>query len=105
VAIRVPIHREADERVLARLCLLSPLLQERRAGSLVLSGGDTALLVCGWLRARGILLRGELEPGMPWGTLVGGVADGIVVCTKPGGFGDDNSLLRVVPLLTTTVAE
>jgi D-threonate/D-erythronate kinase len=98
--VRVPIHLRPDHILLERLALISALLCERRIGSLILTGGDTGLLVCRWLRPQGLVLRGELLPGLPWGTIIGGRADGMVVCTKPGGFGKDDSLVEAVRLLS-----
>ena len=97
--VRVPIHLRPDHILLERLAPISALLRARRIGSLILTGGDTGLLVCRWLRPRALVLRGELLPGLPWGTIVGGHANGLVVCTKPGGFGNDHSLVEAVRLL------
>ncbi|MYA79184.1 MAG: four-carbon acid sugar kinase family protein, partial [Acidobacteriia bacterium] len=38
-------------------------------------------------------------PGIPWGRLEGGLADGTTVVTKSGGFGGPDLLLRVVDSL------
>ncbi len=61
----------------------------RRAspGGLVLCGGDIAVATCRALRADGIILGGEVEPGVPWGRLVGGEYPNLPVITKAGGFG------------------
>ena len=66
---------------------------------MLLTGGDTALLVCRWLRVAGIAIQGEIVPGLAWGRIVGGTADGVLVCTKPGGFGDERSLVESVNVL------
>ena len=63
--------------------------------ALLLTGGDTALLVLRTLGAQSILLRGELEPGIPWGVVQGGLADGRIVITKSGGFGSPDSLSAI----------
>jgi uncharacterized protein YgbK (DUF1537 family) len=62
--------------------------------ALILTGGDTAALVLKSLDASSILLAGELAPGIPWGFVEGGIADGCMVITKSGGFGDRDALLR-----------
>jgi uncharacterized protein YgbK (DUF1537 family) len=62
-------------------------------GSLVLTGGDTAAMVLSALGAESIAVRGEMAPGIPWGMLHGGLADGCVVVTKSGGFGDEHVLV------------
>lgn len=62
-------------------------------GSLVLTGGDTAAMVLRALGADAIDVAGEMSPGIPWGVLRGGLADGCVVMTKSGGFGDEHVLV------------
>lgn len=70
--------------------------KEAGYAGLVLVGGDTAHHVLAGLRARGVLLSGEIERGVPVGTLIGGDADGKAVVTKAGGFGDGETLMRVL---------
>jgi uncharacterized protein YgbK (DUF1537 family) len=55
--------------------------------ALILTGGDTALLAVRALQAHSFILRGEVAPGIPWGIVAGGSADGCAVVTKSGGFG------------------
>ncbi len=62
--------------------------------ALVLTGGETALEVARHLGAAGIRLEGELEPGIPEGTLIGPSPYRVV--TKAGGFGEPDTLVRVV---------
>lgn len=63
--------------------------------ALLLSGGDTARLVCTSIEAQSIAIAGELLPGIPWGVLHGGVCDGQLIITKSGAFGADDTLIRV----------
>ena len=58
-------------------------------------GGDTAQLVCDVLDVQAINLKGEILPGVPWGVLMGGIADGCHISMKSGGFGDELTLERV----------
>lgn len=94
--VRLPIHQRSETEIQCRLTGLNPLLRERRVSGLLLTGGDTALLVARWLRISSITIRGEIVPGLAWGHIVGGLADGLAVCTKPGGFGDERSIARAV---------
>jgi uncharacterized protein YgbK (DUF1537 family) len=64
--------------------------------ALVLSGGDTAAFVLRALDASSILLAGELAPGIPWGIIEGGDANGCVVVTKSGGFGTRDALVNII---------
>jgi uncharacterized protein YgbK (DUF1537 family) len=100
VVVRIPIYLQPDKAILDNLRKLSSHLRTRSIGALLLSGGDTARLICRWLRPRGIELHGEIKPGLPWGRLLGGLADGVAVCTKPGGFGDENGLAEAVEFLS-----
>ncbi len=65
----------------------------------VLSGGDTASLVCAALHANSIRMEGEISDGFPWGTVGGGPAHGVPVATKSGGFGQADALIRAVDFL------
>jgi uncharacterized protein YgbK (DUF1537 family) len=58
--------------------------------ALVLTGGDTAVRVARELGAAGILLEGEMEAGVPIGTLLGPPPYRVI--TKAGGFGDPKTL-------------
>jgi uncharacterized protein YgbK (DUF1537 family) len=65
------------------------------AAALVLSGGDTASLVCRAAGVQRIELCDEIVAGVPRGILQGGEFDGVPVATKSGGFGDRDTLIRV----------
>lgn len=67
---------------------------------LVLTGGDIAAAVLRELRCDMINLGGEVVPGIPWGSLVGGPAHGINVITKAGGFGRDDAFVKAIDFLT-----
>jgi uncharacterized protein YgbK (DUF1537 family) len=73
--------------------------REHELGGLFLTGGETALAVCRALGVTGIDILGELEAGIPWGRLAGGVAPGLQVVTKAGGFGRPDSLVTVLDAL------
>jgi uncharacterized protein YgbK (DUF1537 family) len=73
--------------------------QGRKAAGVIMTGGDTAALVCDALGVRGIRLIREALPGIPYGTLIGGRLDGVPVITKAGGFGDENALALLVDAL------
>lgn len=87
-------HREAVIRALAEATRRR--LEREVPGTLLLTGGETAYAVCRALGASGIALGGELEPGLAVGVLLGGPFDGLSVVTKAGGFGDPETLVRVL---------
>jgi len=67
-----------------------------RPGTLILVGGETAAAVCTALAVAAVRIDGEVEVGMPWGTIIGGAADGATIVTKAGGFGGADALVRFV---------
>ena len=88
-----PARRRATA---ARLAAAARARIERwRPGTLLLTGGETAIAVLKALGAGGLRLAGEIEPGVALGALVGGPFDGLVLVTKAGGFGDAETLVRV----------
>ena len=72
---------------------------------LILTGGDTATFVLQTLNADAIRLAGELAPGVPWGFVEGGEADGCVIVTKSGGFGQQDTLTKASNFLARRVCE
>jgi uncharacterized protein YgbK (DUF1537 family) len=65
------------------------------AAALVLSGGDTASVVCRAAGVQWIELCDEIVPGVPRGILHGGDFDGLSVATKSGGFGDRDAWIQI----------
>lgn len=64
--------------------------------ALVVTGGDTARAVTNALGSQALEVEREAAPGVPICVLQGGRWDGLVVVTKAGGFGEPDTLLRVV---------
>jgi uncharacterized protein YgbK (DUF1537 family) len=90
--LRIPRAGTAPEVIREHVRSASP-------GALVLSGGDTASLVCRALGVGRIEIYREILPGIPIGTLTGGEYDGWPVATKAGGFGENDALIQVADLL------
>lgn len=91
-------YREGQASVAAELLAqMSAWLLDRSAVSgLVMTGGDVARAVCRFLGAGALRVLGEVQPGVPAGTLVGGPHDGLRIVTKAGGFGDDSAILESI---------
>jgi uncharacterized protein YgbK (DUF1537 family) len=68
--------------------------------ALILTGGETALAAVRALDAHSSILHGEIAPGIPWGILQGGPADGRVIITKSGGFGSSTTLSDILATLS-----
>ena len=73
------------------------LSREGLFDALVMTGGSTAVAVARRLGASGIRLDGEVEAGVPVGTLIGPSPYRVV--TKAGGFGNPDTLVRAVEML------
>lgn len=71
--------------------LVLPLIP--RVAGLFCTGGETARAVLNAAGIVGIRLAGEVEPGVPLGTGVGGYAP-IPIITKAGAFGNPEALVR-----------
>jgi D-threonate/D-erythronate kinase len=100
VVVRSPEERVASgESVLGNLTEVAALLSEEGLfEGLVLTGGATAVGVAQRLGAYGIRLEGEVENGVPIGTLIG--PGPYPVVTKAGGFGGPDTLVEVVVALS-----
>ena len=94
--VHVQMHRRPESVLLRNLGFLKPLLRKGRIGNLLLIGGDTALRVCRVIRADAVAIHGEILPGLAWGRIIGGLAHGRPVCTKPGGFGTEMDVAAAV---------
>jgi uncharacterized protein YgbK (DUF1537 family) len=68
------------------------LLRPHEIACCVLTGGDTASMVCRSLEVRSLRLVEEFAPGLPEGIAMGGALDQIPVILKSGGFGKDDVL-------------
>ncbi|CAN5545087.1 four-carbon acid sugar kinase family protein [soil metagenome] len=77
--------------------VVAVLSDEGSFDALVLTGGDTAVHVARRLGAQGILLEGEIEPGVPVGALIGGRSYRVI--TKAGGFGAPETLIHAQEFL------
>ena len=72
------------------------VLAHSAVAGLVMTGGDIARAVCQAVGAMALHVLGEVQVGVPAGTLVGGIADGLRFVTKAGGFGDDLVILQSI---------
>lgn len=75
------------------------LTKDKVPTGLVISGGDMVYALSMRLGATGIVLRGEVLPGIPWGVFLGGCAEGWPIVTKAGGFGTDETLAQLIHFL------
>ena len=79
--------------------VIRSVLPDSKVSGLVLTGGDTAYAVLSALGSEGVAVGGELEAGIPFGSILGGRLDRRLVVTKGGGFGDSRTLSSIVERL------
>jgi len=89
-----PNHSAGTTTTLVRQVVAE--LASFRFDALVLVGGDGALAVLDELKAEGITITGSLSVGVPRGIVLGGLADGLPVVTRSGGFGDAGALVKTI---------
>jgi uncharacterized protein YgbK (DUF1537 family) len=70
------------------------LLDRRRVGALVVTGGDTAIAVLQRLGQPVLKVAGSLLPGIPF-SRIEGAAKPIWFVTKAGGFGDPTTFVSI----------
>jgi uncharacterized protein YgbK (DUF1537 family) len=97
--------RDAGEAAAGLAVGVEAWARDNTPRAVVLTGGATAREVSRRLGATSLRLRGELQPGIPVGTLEDGRWHGITVVTKAGGFGTPRTLLDVVHALGVSSAE
>jgi D-threonate/D-erythronate kinase len=92
--------RSAGHRVLRAVAnIVRQLLSTAPVSGLLIVGGDTAQTVLRALRASGLVLAGEVAPGVPYGRLLNGPFAGLPTATKAGGFGADTVLEECLTFL------
>ena len=68
-------------------------------GAVVLMGGEGARAVLDRFEAGAIRVTAAIREGIPVGLIEGGLADGLTVVTKAGGFGVTSSIADILPEL------
>ncbi|RBW67958.1 four-carbon acid sugar kinase family protein [Bacillus taeanensis] len=76
------------------------LIESKNVQGAVLTGGDIAGATCKVLNGKGIRVVGEVEDGLPYGQLFGGLFDGLPLVTKAGAFGTEQALVKALQTLT-----
>lgn len=95
---------EISERIASSLGTLATDIcnQNQLINGLILTGGDTAKAVCSKLGIKEMELVSEIEPGLPFGRLIGYEREMWAV-TKAGGFGNRESLKNAMHFLIKDV--
>ena len=92
---------ESPDRLVEELAhLVSTMLSSDAPDGLFLSGGDTAEKIMRKINGSAILLCEEILPGLMHGTIADGPYQGLPVFTKPGAFGQPDTLTQLLDALT-----
>ncbi|WP_104081284.1 four-carbon acid sugar kinase family protein [Cryobacterium sp. Y11] len=79
--------------------ITAAVFAHRSVGALVLMGGEGARAVLKHFEAGAIVVTDAIREGIPVGLIDGGLADGLTVVTKAGGFGVASSIADILPEL------
>ena len=93
----IPTLKQSMAGIMAEI--VAGILVSHKFAGLFLSGGDIAVEVCRRLKVSAIRVRGEVEPGVPAGELIGGQHQGMRVVTKAGGFGTEEAMVKAISYL------
>jgi uncharacterized protein YgbK (DUF1537 family) len=58
--------------------------------------GETVTYFCQQAQAESIQIWGEAAPGIPFGSIQGGLLDQLTLVTKAGGFGNPDTLVKIL---------
>jgi D-threonate/D-erythronate kinase len=72
------------------------LIKKTRIKGMFLTGGATAFQVCRMIEVKSLRLLSEVASGVPMSIIMGGIAHGMPLITKAGGFGDLDVIIRAV---------
>jgi len=79
--------------------ITAAVFAHRPVGAVVLMGGEGARAVLTRFEAGAIAVTDAIREGIPVGRIEGGLAGGLTVVTKAGGFGDTTSISDILPEL------
>ncbi|MDD3569728.1 MAG: four-carbon acid sugar kinase family protein [Lachnospiraceae bacterium] len=79
--------------------IVKRLYNDIKPVTFIATGGDTAFQICDFLGSDGMELTDEIVPGVPIGILREGIADGSSMVTKSGGFGEEDTIVKVINYL------
>lgn len=98
-------RQQLGEQICAYLAaLIADVLRDAKPSALYLSGGDVAMAVARGLGAQGFEISGQAAGCVPYGRLLQG-DDNLLVLTKAGGFGDENTLVDIFRFIEEKASE
>jgi D-threonate/D-erythronate kinase len=97
--VRASSGRAGQQVVRSVAGAVRAVLSTTPVSGLAIVGGDTADAVLRALQASGLVLAGEVTPGLPYGRLLDGPFAGLPTATKAGGFGTDSAIQECLQFL------
>jgi len=80
--------------------VVAGILRRQHLSSLILSGGDIAMEVCGRLKSTAMRIESEILQGIPLSSLTDGPCKGLNIVTKGGGLGEPDAFVKVIQFLS-----
>lgn len=93
---------ELGENICKKLSLITKVLINKYYGvisGIFLTGGDTAIAVSESLSLSSYHIKGEIEPGVPYGYFTDSFVKNIPIITKAGGLGSIQALKKVIDFI------
>lgn len=84
--------------------IVEKILAEAKISGLFVTGGEVAVKIVRALGGGGVSLLKEVEPGIPLVRLMGGRSEGLLVVTKAGGFGTEDTMKNCIEVLASPLA-
>ena len=75
------------------------VLRDISINGIFITGGDTAIKTIQNLNVSGTIIEDEILPGIPYGHFIDDRFRDITVVTKAGGFGEDDTIIKVLDFL------
>lgn len=102
-------HHVSRQQLGEQICqqlgrLTATILAQATPAALYLSGGDVAIAIARQLGAHGFQIHGQVAGCVPYGHLLNAYQQ-LLVMTKAGGFGDENTLLEVIRFIEEKSSE
>ena len=102
-------YQTSRQQLGEQICLLladltRDVIADVSPAGLYLSGGDVAMAVAQGLGASGFEIHGQIAGCVPYGRLIDGKHT-LLVMTKAGGFGDENTLIEVIRFIEEKSSE
>lgn len=75
------------------------IIQEISINGILFTGGDTAIKAAQRLNISGTIIQDEILPGVPYGYFVEEPYKNIIIVSKAGGFGNEDTIFQVLDFL------